>query len=349
MANIVVRTPIVWLYLHICRPVNFVNFPLDMYIYGGQTIRPDDRQFEHFVEEKRNPKYAEMLKLVPIEYWEFIAWPIFRYDGETDSQYYNRVALLEQKLIRDLQLCYCTSEYDSPHGLNASIGGESPLNDGYRCNIPGKTTGVKNLTYETMRNTYRYAKSFWRNNKIITKELFRNKNPFLVYLYMESYGEEDFIIDENIFWNRVKKWWNDDIYNARFCRDYLGIKGVSIRKQNNTVRGFFVSWQHKEGKKILSKSRVSFSNFLQLYQDGILDVNDIYCLDFFIWNAKLILEGKFDIKNSRPNVFYDDFFEFRKIRHFTVDNLKEAIEFLKVLEGLSDLSIPVGQQRLQCT
>ena len=154
--DLVIRAPIVWLYLHICRPYNIVNFSLDVYIYGGQTIRPNERLLEHFEEEKRNPKYAEMLELVPIEYWEFYAWPIFRRDDETDEQYYIRAALEERKLIRDLQLCYRTSEYDSPYGLNASIGGESPLHSGYRTFVPGCTTGVKYISYHTKDKNYRY-------------------------------------------------------------------------------------------------------------------------------------------------------------------------------------------------
>ena len=345
MANIVVRAPIVWLYLHICRPVNFLNFPLDVYMYGGQTIRPDDRQFEHFEEEKKNPKYAEMLELVPIEYWEFYAWPIFRCDGETDNQYYNRVALLEQKLIRDLQLCYCTSEYDSPHGLNASIGGESPLNDGYRCNIPGQTSGLKYVYYHKSHKAYAYGKNIWRNKKRVTfKGIFENRNPFVTYLYAESLEEENLFVDESCFWNKVKEWWNNDIYNQKRYFDCFGIKGTRICLRH-TRKGFVIRTTHNIYNKDLSRSL--FSTFLELFQHGICDVNDIYCLDFFVWNAKLILEGKFDIKNSRPDVFYDDFFEFRKIRHFTVDNLKEAIDFLRVLEDLSDLSVPVGQQRLR--
>lgn len=341
MTNIVVRAPIVWLYLHICRPVNFFNFPLDVYMYGGQTTRPDDRQFEHFVEEKNNPKYAEMLKLVPIEYWDFLAWPIFRRDGETDSQYYNRVALLEQKLIRDLQLCYRTLDYDSPHGLNASIGGESPLNDGYRCNIPGQTTGIKYITYDKAKQLYGYGQ-----NSIIQGSFFYNKNLFIVYLYAKSVGEKNIIIDKDIFWDIVKKWWNNDIYNVRYS-NYLGIKNVSIREKKTTIKGFEIVYSVYTKGKLIQKTRTLFSSLLELYEQGIFNKNDIFDLNFFIWNAKLILEGKFDIKNSRPDMFYTDFFEFRKIHHFTVDNLKEAIKFLRVLEDLSDLSIPVGQQRLQ--
>ena len=153
----------------------------------------------------------------------------------------------------------------------------------------------------------------------------------------------------NIFWNRVKKWWNDDIYNVRYCSDYLGIRNVSVRKKKTHARGFEILYSHNVKGKMVQKSRALFSSMLELCEQGVLDKSDIFNLDFYIWNAKLILEGKFDIKNSRPDVFYDDFFEFRKIYHFTVDNLKEAIEFLKIIEDLSDLSIPVGQQRLHFT
>ena len=131
-------------------------------------------------------------------------------------------------------------------------------------------------------------------------------------------------------------------------KNYLGIKTVTVRNSKTHIRGYDILCQKRIKGKLVTKNRALFSDFLQLYQDGILDVNDIYCLDFFIWNAKLVLEGRFDIENSRPDVFYADFFEFRKIHHFTVDNLDTAIIFLKEIEAMTDISIPVGQQRLQC-
>lgn len=348
ITNLVVRAPIVWLYLHICRPYNIVNFSLDVYMYGGQTIYPNERQLEHFEEPKKNPKYAEMLELVPIEYWEFYAWPIFRRDDETDEQYYIRAALEERKLIRDLQLCYRTSEYDSPHGLNASTGGESSLNSGYKTFIPGETTGLKYISYRKDEKNYRYTKCIWQNGKCTScKQIFKNKNPFIVYLYAKSLGEKDIIVNKDLFWSNVKKWWNTDIYNVRYHRAYCGIKRVSIRKAPSTKRKFLIVYNTRVEGKPFTMACTLFSKFLQLYQDGVLDINDIFCLDFFCWNAKLVLEGKFDIRNSRPDIFYTDFFEFRKIHHFTVDNLNAAIVFLKEIEAMTDISIPVGQQRLQ--
>ena len=348
MSNIVARELVAWIYFAKCYPRNLIQFPLDLYLYIGQTLRPDIRPEQHMTEDKNNWKFVLLRSLTCVDDWVFLFIPVIRKENESFENYMNRTGIIEKQAIRDCQTNYLRYGIDSC-GLNATDGGEHPANGGYKGSVPGETTGVKYLSYRTDQNTYVYSKPIWCHDdqKFITKHFFKNQNPFLVYLYMESCGEEDFIVDENIFLDRVKKWWNDDIYNSQHGSHYLGIKNVSVRKKNSGTKRLDIIWQQKKEGKMISKASISFANFLQLYQDGILDIDDIYCLDFFVWNAKLILEGKFDIKNRRPDVFYADFFDFRKIHHFTVDNLKEPIEFLKVIEDLNDLSIPVGQQRLQ--
>lgn len=338
MSNIVVRENVAWIYFAKCYPKNLIQFPLDLYLYIGQTLYPDNRPEQHMTEDKNNWKFVLLRSLTCTNDWVFLFIPIIREKNESFKNYMNRVGIIEKHIIRDFQTNYLKYGANS-YGLNASDGGEHPANGGYRGSIPGETTGVKNIVYSATEKRYRYKK---RN------DIYSSKNLFLVYLYAKSIGEEDIIIDKNIFWNNVKNWWNNDIYNTQYFSDYLGIKNVSVKRNNQTVRGFETLSQQTKERKMIIKSRTLFSKFLQLYKDGVLDIDNIYCLDFFIWNAKLILEGKFDIKNSRPNVFYADFFEFRKIHHFTVDNLDAAIIFLKEIEVMTDISIPVGQQRLQC-
>lgn len=350
MANIALRedVTIAWIYLAKCYPKNLPQFSLSLYLYIGQTLRPDIRSEQHMIEDKSNPKFEQLRSLTTVDDWEFVFLPVLKRFGENFKNYMNRTGIDEKQQIREFETNYFRYGWDT-YGLNASDGGEHPSNGGYRTYIPGETTGLKHCSYKKKRKVYIYGKNTWENGQYICRsEFFSNKNPFLVFLYMEVNGEKDFIVDEKKFWNNVWKYWTQEIYNSQ-CTGNFGIKSVSVLYSTKVRYNCVIRYRKNTKKEKITCNRVSFVSFLELYRDGVLPIEDIYNLDFYIWNAKLVYEGNFDIKNGRPLLFYDDFLKFRKIHHFTVDDLQPAIDFLKEIEECTKFYLPKGQQQLQCT
>ena len=78
MSNIVVRESVAWIYFAKCYPKNLIQFPLDLYLYIGQTLRPDIRPEQHMIEDKSNWKFDLLRSLTCADDWVFLFIPVIR-------------------------------------------------------------------------------------------------------------------------------------------------------------------------------------------------------------------------------------------------------------------------------
>lgn len=307
-----------WGYL-IRIPGLLPTMPLEYYYYIGITTQYDPmvRIKKHVSEDKHNPPFEEIRKLVPFDLWDITIFeiPIIGNDGNENIK---RLTQWEKDNI---------AEYDTFHaeyGLNMTPGGEDPF-DGSK--PIGWATGI--------------AYTYWSNNvqswvyDNVIHPVVMNKDLRILSSITEELSKEidvPHIIDPkkaNYYFNLSDSY----RYNVKKKRNIFGAKQINMQKTPRCHGGYCFAWTRRVNGVKKQNKRSKGSTFLQVLKEEA-DLQEMFFnFNIFMYKAIAAQLGYFDLdqKIVQPTFITQD--QFNTCYNFTLDQIDAAIDFLKVIEA----------------
>lgn len=326
-----------WIY-KIAIPGGIPKFPEPWYHYWGITTEeePMDRISLHPIEPKSNHKFEEIRKLVPFERWKI-------YIEQLPTITNNKMIEIFKLATEEIRRIARDNTFRGSHGLNASVGGEHRWISSYLqtegkvygyWREPGSGSGVRWVYFESNPNTWRY------NNQVLGFSI-KNQDLRILAKILRSMNLFDLV--NPILWQKSLQ--INDTYRLKMTGaiyHYLGGYSIIMTRDKNMKQGFIFRYTKRGitagNPSLLLQRLIDHSDF---------DIKEIFFdFQYFIYCATAALMGHYDLDHKViKNTFMTEK-QFNDRYNFTLDDIEEAIAFLKEVEYQQQFILK-GQKVLQ--